>query len=300
MRRTRPPRSRPGSGPTNGDRMTDSDPNGAEPGWYPSQSTPNTDAYWDGSTWTGHTRAVAGWYPSWSTPNTDAYWDGSTWTGHTRAAVARPSTRSTGRTIGIVALLVAIPLGFILGYGFLKPVASPLKPSASPLKPSASPLKPVASDQSPETKKEKCSRLESVAQYSADHGNKSFVGKTMKEAKDLGCKFPRPKLIEQEKAPSKAPSTGYALPVMDGIAYKWAENPDCDYFDCFGMTIRADTVSCPGGVYAEINLLDADGTVVDYGNDLVGSLVQGQKAKLIFNVTENSVKSARLNGFTCY
>ena len=278
MRRTRPPRSRPGSGPTNGDRMTDSDPNGAEPGWYPSQSTPNTDAYWDGSTWTGHTRAAV--------------------------AVARPSTRSTGRTIGIVAigivaLLVAIPLGF-LGYGLFHPSASPLKPVASPLKPSASPLKPVASDQSPETKKEKCSRLESVAQYSADHGNKSFVGKTMKEAKDLGCKFPRPKLIEQEKAPSKAPSTGYALPVMDGIAYKWAENPDCDYFDCFGMTIRADTVSCPGGVYAEINLLDADGTVVDYGNDLVGSLVQGQKAKLIFNVTENSVKSARLNGFTCY
>ncbi|CAB4969351.1 MAG: hypothetical protein F2840_15945 [Actinobacteria bacterium] len=94
-------------------------------------------------------------------------------------------------------------------------------------------------------------------------------------------------------------ASGNALPVMNGIAYKWAKNPDCDYFSCFGMTIRAESVSCSDGVYAEVNLLDADGTVVGYSNDTVGSLSQGQKAKLIFNVTEKGVKSAQLNGFTC-
>jgi hypothetical protein len=71
---------------------------------------------------TGNSAPQAGWYPSQSTPNTDAYWDGSTWTGHTRAAapISRPSTRSTGRTIGgIVALLVAL-LAAYLGYGWFQ------------------------------------------------------------------------------------------------------------------------------------------------------------------------------------
>jgi hypothetical protein len=73
-------------------------------------------------TTTGTSAPQAGWYPSQSTPNTDAYWDGSTWTGHTRAAapISRPSTRSTGRTIGgAVALLVALLVGF-LGYGWFQ------------------------------------------------------------------------------------------------------------------------------------------------------------------------------------
>lgn len=73
-------------------------------------------------TTTGTSAPQAGWYPSQSTPNTDAYWDGSTWTGHTRAAapISRPSTRSTGRTIGgVVALLVALLVGF-LGYGWFQ------------------------------------------------------------------------------------------------------------------------------------------------------------------------------------
>ena len=73
-------------------------------------------------TTTGPSAPQAGWYPSQATPNTDAYWDGSAWTGHTRAAAptARPSTRSTGRTIGgIVALLVALLVAY-LGYGWFQ------------------------------------------------------------------------------------------------------------------------------------------------------------------------------------
>ena len=158
------------------------------------------------------------------------------------------------------------------------------------------PLNPLPSDQSQESKEDKCSRLESVAQYNADYGSKSLVDKAMKEAKVLGCQFPRPKLVK----PEKAPSTGYALPVMDGIAYKWAKNPDCGYLPCFGMTIRADTAECPNGLYAEINLFDKGGTIVGYANDLVGSLRTGQKAKLVFDVSEDGVDSARLNKFSCY
>jgi hypothetical protein len=71
----------------------------------------------------GNSAPQAGWYPNQSNPTTDAYWDGSTWTGHTRTATtiaAPPATRSTGRTIGgIVALLVAALVAF-LGYGWFQ------------------------------------------------------------------------------------------------------------------------------------------------------------------------------------
>ena len=105
----------------------------------------------------------------------------------------------------------------------------------------AIPLDPLPSDQSQKSKEDKCSRLESVARYNADYGSKSLVDKAMKEAKVLGCQFPRPKLVN----PEKAPSMGYVTPSMDGISYRWADNPNCGYLACFEMTIRADTADCP-------------------------------------------------------
>jgi hypothetical protein len=158
------------------------------------------------------------------------------------------------------------------------------------------PLNPLPSTQSPKSAEDQCSGLESMARYRADYGNKPGVDKAMKEAKDLGCQFPRPKLIK----PENAPSLGYVTPSMDGIVYKWADNPNCGYLPCFGMTVRADTVDCPNGLYAEINLIDKSGTIVGYANDLVGSLRTGQRARLIFAFSEDGVDRARLNKFSCY
>ena len=113
-----------------------------------------------------------------------------------------------------------------------------------------------------------------------------------------------PKTFKQT-ATSKTPPAvsdtygGSSLPTMNGIAYKWAKKPDCGYLPCFGMTVRADAMSCPNGVYAEINLLDRQGMVVGYSNDVVGALARGQKAKLIFNVTEKNVKRAEVNAIVC-
>lgn len=95
-------------------------------------------------------------------------------------------------------------------------------------------------------------------------------------------------------------ASGSTLPKVDGVAWKWADNPDCDYFGCFGMTVRADDQPCPNGLYVEINLLDGKGNVIGYSNDTVGSLSLGQKAKLIFDVTDNDVKSAELTDISCY
>lgn len=92
---------------------------------------------------------------------------------------------------------------------------------------------------------------------------------------------------------------GSSLPTMNGIAYKWSKKPDCGYLPCFGMTVRADEIACPNGVYAEINLLDRHGMVVGYSNDVVGALARGQKAKLIFSVTEKNVKRAEVNAIVC-
>lgn len=199
---------------------------------------------------------------------------------------------------GVAALLTVIPLllAGCAGTAGSQPTPGMNEGTTEGASSRPIPLNPLPSDQSPKSKEDKCSRLESVARYSADYGSKSGVDKAMKEAKVLGCQFPRPKLIK----PEKAPSMGYVTPSMDGISYKWTDNPDCGYLPCFEMTIRADTADCPNGLYAEINLLDKSGTIVGYANDLVGSLRTGQKAKVNFAFSEDGVAKARLNKFSCY
>lgn len=102
--------------------MTTNDNTAPIAGWYPSQTNPNTEAYWDGNTWTGHTRATT---PIAPPPGTTAgtgayagnYWDGKRWLGTTGTT---QTTRSTGRTIGgIVALAVAALVAY-LGYGWFQ------------------------------------------------------------------------------------------------------------------------------------------------------------------------------------
>ena len=40
---------------------------------------------------------------------------------------------------------------------------------------------------------------------------------------------------------------------------------------------------CPNALYAELQITNASGTVVDSSNDSLGSLRSGQKARLTFN-----------------
>jgi hypothetical protein len=89
------------------------------------------------------------------------------------------------------------------------------------------------------------------------------------------------------------------LATRNGISYWWSATQPCDGTTCFAMTIRAEAQPCPNGVYVEINLLDANGTVVGYSNDIVGALAVGQEARVEFTATEEGVTSAVVNQMSC-
>lgn len=139
-----------------------------------------------------------------------------------------------------------------------------------------------------------CTAIQADYLAATKNGNDARALKLRAEGKKSAC------TLQPYKGSIADRPAASSLPSMDGIAYKWAENPNCGYFRCFGMTVRADDQSCPNGLYVEINLLDRNDNVVAYSNDVVGALNQGQKAKLIFDVTDDSVRSAQLNEISCY
>jgi hypothetical protein len=84
------------------------------------------------------------------------------------------------------------------------------------------------------------------------------------------------------------------------VAYKWT-NGACDTYGgaCWTMRVISHN-GCPDGLYAEINIEDASGTVIDYSNDTLGSLSSGQQAALEFVTYEGAAHSARLTDVSCY
>ena len=70
------------------------------------------------------------------------------------------------------------------------------------------------------------------------------------------------------------------------MAYKYANNKGgdpCGYSSCrYGKYEVISEDGCPSGVYAEMNFMDAGGTVRDWSNDTVSYLAPMQKALLTF------------------
>jgi hypothetical protein len=65
--------------------------------------------------------------------------------------------------------------------------------------------------------------------------------------------------------------------------WKWIKGVDCDYGGCWHIEVVAPPQGCPNALYAELQITDSKGTVVDFSNDSLGSLKGGQKARLTFN-----------------
>lgn len=85
------------------------------------------------------------------------------------------------------------------------------------------------------------------------------------------------------------------------VAWKWADGPSpCGYSRCWYSHIKVVTRDgCPSGLYAEVNKLNASGTVIGWSNDSVPSLRPGQKARLVFVSYDPSDKSS-LAEISCY
>lgn len=84
-----------------------------------------------------------------------------------------------------------------------------------------------------------------------------------------------------------------------GIAYKWVGGT-CQLGDyCWHMSVITEN-DCPSDLYAEINILDAAGNVVDYTNDAVPYLAAGTKAVLEFSTYNSSADKGQLTKIDCY
>ena len=92
-------------------------------------------------------------------------------------------------------------------------------------------------------------------------------------------------------------------PQDSNMAYKYAINKGgdpCGYSSCrFGKYEVISEDGCPSGVYAEMNFMDADGTVRDWSNDTVSYLAPKQKALLTFVSYSAPGGTIRLTELNC-
>lgn len=82
------------------------------------------------------------------------------------------------------------------------------------------------------------------------------------------------------------------------IAWKWSDKNNCDNYGC----ISVDFISrdgCPSGLYAALNWLDSNDTVVSYDNATLPSLLPMQTAKLRFDDIQELGKSGQMAEINC-
>lgn len=84
----------------------------------------------------------------------------------------------------------------------------------------------------------------------------------------------------------------------DGIAWRYVQDPDCDYGGCWQVEVVTRD-GCPDGLYVALNILDGE-TVVGTTNDLIGSVAPDEVARLTLTTFEEGPRSGRLTEITCY
>jgi hypothetical protein len=83
------------------------------------------------------------------------------------------------------------------------------------------------------------------------------------------------------------------------IAWRWADNNDCDTYAC----VSAEFISrdgCSGGFYVAVNWLDEYDNVISYTNESLPSLQALQTAKLRFDDFEENSDSGQVVEIRCY
>lgn len=102
---------------------------------------------------------------------------------------------------------------------------------------------------------------------------------------------------------------GFTLWDQDIFDYDMAYNfvtdeYSADQVDCSGCSFWAvSAVSeafCPGGAYAEIDILDDSGTKIDWTNDTVDYVDYGETVTFILKTYEDAAASAEITELNCY
>lgn len=98
---------------------------------------------------------------------------------------------------------------------------------------------------------------------------------------------------------SWVPSGYQAWSSDSSVAWKWSSKSNCDYYSC----ISAEIISrdgCPSGLYAALNWLDNNDSVVSYSNESLPSLLPMQAAKLRFDDIQETGDSGQMAEINCY
>lgn len=92
---------------------------------------------------------------------------------------------------------------------------------------------------------------------------------------------------------------GYTEWSMDStVAYKWADDNNCDEYGCISANfITRD--GCPNGIYVALNWLDGSDSVVSYSNASLPSLLPMQTATLRFDDYEEAGESGQISEINC-
>ncbi len=92
---------------------------------------------------------------------------------------------------------------------------------------------------------------------------------------------------------------GYnAWPDDSNVAWKWASKNNCDNYGCLTVEIISQN-GCPSGLYAALNWLDSNDSVVSYDNSSLPSLLPMQTAKLRFDDVQDLGKSGQMAEINC-
>jgi hypothetical protein len=89
------------------------------------------------------------------------------------------------------------------------------------------------------------------------------------------------------------------------MAYKFVtDSYNSDDIDCTGCSYWVlEAVSeafCPGGAYAEIDILDSAGVKIDYTNDVVNYVGYGETVTFILKSYEDAATTAKVTELNCY
>jgi len=83
------------------------------------------------------------------------------------------------------------------------------------------------------------------------------------------------------------------------VAWKWYKGAACNLGDsCWHVKVITST-GC-SSLYAEINIMDSSGNVIDYTNDVVGSLSAYSTAILEFSTYNDYASTGRVTKISCY
>lgn len=89
------------------------------------------------------------------------------------------------------------------------------------------------------------------------------------------------------------------------MAYKFVtDSYDSSQVDCSGCSFwvieAVSELSCPGGAYAEVDVLDSSGTKIDFTNDVVDYVGIGDTVTFVLKTYEDAAETAQITELNCY